>query len=51
MHFSSKYMDSSPRPNSDLLVEGDVGYAAWLLRPEALGAWAQNDISVKFIVL
>jgi hypothetical protein len=28
---------STPRPNSFLLIECNVGYAAWLLRPQALG--------------
>jgi hypothetical protein len=28
----------APRPNSFLLVECNLGYAAWLLRPRALGA-------------
>jgi hypothetical protein len=36
------------RLNSFLLAEGDVEYAAWLLRPEALGAPAQNDTSINF---
>jgi hypothetical protein len=39
------------RLNSDLLVERNVGYAAWLLRPQTLGAAAQNDISLKFFDL
>jgi hypothetical protein len=29
---------STPRPNSFLLIECNVGYAARLLRPRALGA-------------
>ena len=29
---------STPRPNSFLLIKCGVGYAAWLLRPQALGA-------------
>ena len=39
------------RLNSDLFVERDVGYAAWLLRPQTLGAAAQNDISLKLLDL
>ena len=33
------------RLNSFLLVDRNVGYAAWLLRPQALGTSAQNDTS------
>jgi hypothetical protein len=40
---------SAPRPNSFPLIECNVEYAAWLLRPQALGASVAMTVS-KFIL-